>query len=139
QTAVRDLCKVVDLLIVVGASYSSNSRRLCEIGREIGIPSYLVNDGGEVDPKWLEGVKVVGLTAGASAPEHLVQTVITALRELDELDVRQLDGVEESVEFRLPAPLRPRPIGSAGHLDPTFHSSVFADADADEAYTGSAE
>jgi 4-hydroxy-3-methylbut-2-enyl diphosphate reductase len=68
QTAVRDICKVVDALLVVGANYSSNSKRLCEIGQEMGIPSYLVADGSEIDPLWMDGVKTVGLTAGASAP-----------------------------------------------------------------------
>ena len=106
QTAVRDLCKIVDALIVVGANYSSNSRRLCEIGREIGIPSYLVASGAEIDPLWFKGVSVVGLTAGASAPESLVQNVIDTLRGIDEVEVTQLDGAEENIEFRLPAALR---------------------------------
>ena len=109
RLAVRELCKVVDLLIVVGASYSSNSKRLCEIGREIGIASYLVADGSEVDPNWLKGVSTVGLTAGASAPEQLVQSVITALRTLDEVEVSHMTGIKEHVEFRLPAALRPAP------------------------------
>jgi 4-hydroxy-3-methylbut-2-enyl diphosphate reductase len=60
QTAVRDICKVVDALLVVGANYSSNSKRLCEIGQEMGIPSYLVADGSEIDPLWMDGVKTVG-------------------------------------------------------------------------------
>jgi 4-hydroxy-3-methylbut-2-enyl diphosphate reductase len=106
QTAVRDLCKVIDALIVVGANYSSNSKRLCEIGKEMGIPSYLVADGGEIDPAWLEGVATVGLTAGASAPEELVLTVIDALRKIDEVVVTQMNGIEEHIEFRLPAALR---------------------------------
>ena len=108
QTAVRELCKVVDLLIVVGASYSSNSRRLMEIGRELGVPGHLIADGSEVDRAWLEGVSTVGLTAGASAPEQLVQSVIDALRKFDEVHVSTLDGIEENVEFRLPAALRHR-------------------------------
>jgi 4-hydroxy-3-methylbut-2-enyl diphosphate reductase len=106
QTAVRDLCTVVDALIVVGANYSSNSKRLCEIGREIGIPSYLVADGSEIDPSWMAGVSTVGLTAGASAPEELVLTVIEALRRIDEVSVTQMNGIEENIEFRLPAALR---------------------------------
>jgi 4-hydroxy-3-methylbut-2-enyl diphosphate reductase len=113
---VRDLAKVVDLLIVVGEAYSSNSKRLCEIGRELGVQSHLVADGGGLDPAWLEGVGVVGLTAGASAPEELVQSVITALRALDEVTVTTLAGVEENVEFRLPAALRPRPAARAPEL-----------------------
>jgi 4-hydroxy-3-methylbut-2-enyl diphosphate reductase len=106
QTAVRELCEQVDALIVVGANYSSNSRRLCEIGKETGIASYLVADGSEIDPAWFEGVKTVGLTAGASAPESLVQTVIDALRKIDEVEVAQMAGIEENIEFRLPSALR---------------------------------
>ena len=79
QTAVRDLAKVSDLLIVVGSQTSSNSSRLREIGVEMGVPSYLVDDGGQVDPAWLDGVTTVGVTAGASAPDALVDSVIAAL------------------------------------------------------------
>ncbi len=69
QTAVRELAKVADVILVVGAKNSSNSNRLVEIGREVGVPSYLIADGSELDPAWLAGKKSVGLTAGASAPE----------------------------------------------------------------------
>ncbi|WP_231639544.1 4-hydroxy-3-methylbut-2-enyl diphosphate reductase [Sphingomonas profundi] len=106
QTAVRALAEVSDLLIVVGARNSSNSSRLREIGTEMGVPSYLVDDGDGVDPAWLEGVATVGLTAGASAPDELVESVIAALRRLRAVEVTQLDGVEENVEFSLPAELR---------------------------------
>jgi 4-hydroxy-3-methylbut-2-enyl diphosphate reductase len=107
QTAVRQLCQAVDLLLVVGASNSSNSNRLREIGDEAGVPSYLVADATELDPAWLSGVETVGLTAGASAPEELVLEVIDALRGMaDDLKVEQMDGVEETVVFRLPAELR---------------------------------
>lgn len=106
QTAVRDLARVSDLLIVVGAANSSNSNRLREIGAEMGIPSYLVDDGDGVDPVWLDGVAAVGITAGASAPDELVDSVIAALRLLRPVRVSQLDGVEENVEFSLPAELR---------------------------------
>ena len=68
QTAVRELCKVVDVLLVVGAKNSSNSNRLCEIGTEEGLPSYLIADGGELDPAWVQGVQTVRLPAGAPAP-----------------------------------------------------------------------
>jgi 4-hydroxy-3-methylbut-2-enyl diphosphate reductase len=124
QTAVRDLCKVVEALIVVGANYSSNSKRLCEIGLEMGIPSYLVADGSEIDPKWMDGVTTVGLTAGASAPEELVLTVIDTLRKIDEVIVLQMNGIEENIEFRLPAALRrpeSKPItGAAASVAPRF-------------------
>jgi 4-hydroxy-3-methylbut-2-enyl diphosphate reductase len=76
------LVDAVDLLLVVGARNSSNSNRLREIGVEAGVPSYLIADGSELDPEWVRGVSVVGLTAGASAPEALVEDVIAALRRL---------------------------------------------------------
>ncbi|MET0277211.1 MAG: 4-hydroxy-3-methylbut-2-enyl diphosphate reductase [Pseudorhodoplanes sp.] len=103
QSAVRDLCKVADVLLVVGATNSSNSNRLREIGAEVGIPSYLIADGGELDPAWLEGADTVGITAGASAPEVLVNHVIDALRGLRVVDVTTLPGREENITFRLPA------------------------------------
>ena len=103
QSAVRDLCNVADLLLVVGAANSSNSNRLREIGEEVGIPSYLIADGGELDPAWLDGVETVGITAGASAPEVLVNDVIDALRRLRIVDVTTLPGREENITFRLPA------------------------------------
>ena len=106
QAAVRDLCRAVDVLLVVGAANSSNSRRLREIGAEEGLPSHLIADGGELDPSWVQGVERVGLTAGASAPEALVLGVIEALRRLGEVEVVQLAGVREDIEFRLPAELR---------------------------------
>lgn len=105
QSAVRDLCEVADLLLVVGATNSSNSNRLREIGAELGIPSYLIANGAEVDPAWLEGVETVGITAGASAPEVLVDDVITTLKRLRPVEVSTLPGREENIEFRLPAEL----------------------------------
>jgi 4-hydroxy-3-methylbut-2-enyl diphosphate reductase len=106
QSAVRDLCKVSDVILVVGAANSSNSNRLREIGVEEGLPSYLIADGDELDPSWVEGVQTVGLTAGASAPEELIQSVIDALRRLGEVEVSTMDGIVENIEFRLPAELR---------------------------------
>ena len=106
QTAVRDLCRVADLLIVVGAQNSSNSSRLREIGDEMGVPSFLVDDGAGVDPAWLDGIAAVGITAGASAPDELVEDVIAAIRRLRPVEVSTLDGVVENVEFSLPAELR---------------------------------
>jgi 4-hydroxy-3-methylbut-2-enyl diphosphate reductase len=106
QSAVRELCGMVDLLLVVGSHKSSNSNRLREIGLEMNVPSYLIADGSELDPAWLAGVKTVGLTAGASAPEALVLDVIDALRRHAEVDVHQMSGVQETIEFRLPNELR---------------------------------
>jgi 4-hydroxy-3-methylbut-2-enyl diphosphate reductase len=107
QSAVRELCRVADVILVVGAKNSSNSNRLREIGIEEGVPSYLVADGDELDASWLSGMRTVGLTAGASAPEELVLNVIDALRRIcPDLEVSQLDGKKEHIEFRLPAELR---------------------------------
>jgi len=106
QTAVRDLCRVADLLLVVGAANSSNSNRLREIGVEMGVPSYLVADGDSIDPTWFEGVEAVGLTAGASAPDELVDHVIAALRRIGPVELSTLDGVEENMQFSLPAGLK---------------------------------
>jgi 4-hydroxy-3-methylbut-2-enyl diphosphate reductase len=105
QSAVRDLSKLVDVILVVGATNSSNSNRLREIGEESGLPSYLIADGSELNPKWLEGVKTVGLTAGASAPEVLVEDVIDKLRQWGPVEVSIMDGRQEKIEFRLPAEL----------------------------------
>jgi 4-hydroxy-3-methylbut-2-enyl diphosphate reductase len=96
---------LVDIILVVGAKNSSNSNRLREIGEEAGIPSYLIADGGELDSRWLCGVRTVGITAGASAPEVLVVDVIGALRRAGPVEVSTLPGREEHIEFRLPAAL----------------------------------
>jgi len=109
QTAVRELAQRSDLLIVVGSRNSSNSSRLREIGSDLGVPSYLVDDGSGVDPAWLEGVETVGITAGASAPDALVESVIEALGALRPVSVTQLAGVEENIEFTLPPALRRMP------------------------------
>lgn len=105
QSAVRDLSALVDVLLVVGAKNSSNSNRLREIGSEAKIPTYLIADRSELDLEVLRNVEVVGLTAGASAPEILVSQVIDALRELGPVDVSTLPGVEEDIEFKLPPQL----------------------------------
>ncbi|HKR87594.1 MAG TPA: 4-hydroxy-3-methylbut-2-enyl diphosphate reductase [Phenylobacterium sp.] len=113
QTAVRELCRLVDVLLVVGASNSSNSNRLREIGVEEGVPSYLIADSKALDLDWVTGAKVVGLTAGASAPEELVLDVIAALRQIDEVEVTQMNGTQEDIVFRLPPELRDMPSGLA--------------------------
>ncbi|HJR56210.1 MAG TPA: 4-hydroxy-3-methylbut-2-enyl diphosphate reductase [Rhizomicrobium sp.] len=106
QTSVRELAKLADVILVVGAANSSNSNRLREIGIEEGLPSYLINDGSELKPEWVQGKKVVGLTAGASAPEELVKHVIEALERIEPVTVETMDGKKEHIEFRLPAELR---------------------------------
>jgi 4-hydroxy-3-methylbut-2-enyl diphosphate reductase len=105
QSAVRALAKVADVILVVGAKNSSNSNRLREIGDEAGVPSYLVADGSELDAALVRDADVVGISAGASAPEELVDDVIAALRRLGPVEVSSLPGIEETVEFRLPAEL----------------------------------
>jgi 4-hydroxy-3-methylbut-2-enyl diphosphate reductase len=92
----------VQLLLVVGSANSSNSNRLREIGAAAGIESHLIEGAGELDPDWLDGVNVVGLTAGASAPEAVVQETITRLGSLRRVSLEDLDGIEEKVRFRLP-------------------------------------
>ena len=105
QNAVRALCEQAQLLLVVGSPNSSNSNRLREIGVEMGRTAYLVEDGDGIDPAWLDGVDTVGLTAGASAPEELVQSVVRALAALRPITVETLDGIEEKLQFRLPPAL----------------------------------
>jgi 4-hydroxy-3-methylbut-2-enyl diphosphate reductase len=105
QTAVRELSTLVDVILVVGAKNSSNSNRLREIGEEAGIPAYLIADGSELDASWLHGAATVGITAGASAPEVLVEDVIAALRRIGSVEVSTLPGREENLEFRLPTAL----------------------------------
>jgi 4-hydroxy-3-methylbut-2-enyl diphosphate reductase len=103
QSAVRELSQLVDIVLVVGAKNSSNSNRLREIGAEAGVPSHLIADGSELEAEWLRGVETVGITAGASAPEVLVEHVIAALRRVGPVEVSTLPGREEHIEFRLPA------------------------------------
>ena len=105
QTAVRELAKLVDVIIVVGARNSSNSNRLREIGQEAGVPSYLVADGSEVRQEWFDGKSTVGLTAGASAPDVLVDDVVAALRRFGPIHISTLPGIEEKIQFRLPTQL----------------------------------
>ena len=106
QQAVRNLAEHVDLLLVVGATNSSNSNRLREIGTELGVPSYLIDDADNLDPAWLKDVNIVGVTAGASAPEELVQEVIARLGDFAEVKLTKLDGVEENITFKLPRELK---------------------------------
>src|SRR5579863_6357290 len=112
QAAVRELSKQVDVLLVVGATNSSNSNRLCEIGAETGVPSYLVADGSELKADWFANAQTVGITAGASAPEEMVKHVINALRALGPVEVTTMAGREEKVEFKLPAKLT-KPLAAA--------------------------
>lgn len=114
QEAVRRLAAEVDAILVVGARNSSNSNRLREIGAESGAPSHLIDDAAAIDPRWLEGVSALGVTAGASAPERLVREVVARLGELVRIEVETFAGVVETVRFNLPPELRgPPPAGAA--------------------------
>jgi len=105
QTALLELTRLVDLIFVVGAKNSSNSNRLCEIGLGAGIPTHLIANGGEIRPEWLHDVEVVGITAGASAPEIMVRDVVNALRRITPVEVFTLPGQDEHIEFRVPVEL----------------------------------
>jgi 4-hydroxy-3-methylbut-2-enyl diphosphate reductase len=105
QQAVRELARAVDMILVVGSRNSSNSNRLREIGEELGKPAYLIDDADALRPEWFAGIASVGLTAGASAPETLVQGVLAGLRRFGEVEISTLAGVEENVRFRFPAEL----------------------------------
>ncbi|MFG6449674.1 4-hydroxy-3-methylbut-2-enyl diphosphate reductase [Roseateles sp. BYS180W] len=102
QDAVKVLAPQVDVVIVVGSPTSSNSNRLRELAQRLGTPAHMVDAADDLRPEWLEGRARVGLTAGASAPDVLVQAVIARLRELGATSVRTLPGVEEHVRFPLP-------------------------------------
>ena len=105
QHAVRSLAPLVDLLLVVGSRNSSNSNRLSELGVQLGVRSYLIEDATEIDPSWLEEASRVGLTAGASAPESLVEGVVERLRSLGATSISEAPGPRETISFRLPAGL----------------------------------
>jgi 4-hydroxy-3-methylbut-2-enyl diphosphate reductase len=103
QMAVKAISRAIDLLLVVGSQNSSNSKRLVEVGDGFGVRSYLVNDRSDVEAVWLEGVKNVGVTAGASAPEHLVQELIEFLQVHGFRQMEEIEMVDEDVRFSLPA------------------------------------
>ncbi|HFQ90545.1 MAG TPA: 4-hydroxy-3-methylbut-2-enyl diphosphate reductase [Desulfobulbus sp.] len=102
QTAVRELAGRVDLFLVVGSRNSSNSNRLREVAAKQGVRAYLIDSREEIDPAWLEGVRRVGITAGASAPEVLVEEVVDWLKKRQPSTVREMDGPVENTRFKLP-------------------------------------
>jgi 4-hydroxy-3-methylbut-2-enyl diphosphate reductase len=108
QDAVRSLCKITDILLVIGAQNSSNSNRLRDLGEESGLPSYLINGEQDLKDEWFNGVKNIGLTAGASAPEVLVQGVINKIKEMSKTEtvVSDMEGITENVFFALPRKVR---------------------------------
>jgi 4-hydroxy-3-methylbut-2-enyl diphosphate reductase len=105
QAAVRKLAREVDVLLVVGSPNSSNSNRLREIGAELGVPSYLIENAEALDPSWVMGKNAGGVTAGASAPEVLVLELLDALKRIADTQVEILPGVDENIRFRLPPQL----------------------------------
>jgi len=102
QNAVRDLAKQVDLLLVVGSANSSNSNRLRDLAEEMGIKAYLIDDATRLQPHWFDAILSVGITAGASAPEHLVQGVIAAIGKLRPINIIPMNGTAENTRFKLP-------------------------------------
>ncbi len=107
QDAVKALAQVSDVVLVVGSPNSSNSNRLREVAQNMGVPAYMVDTAAELQPVWLQGKSRIGVTAGASAPEVLVQELIERLRTFGATEVRQLDGIAEAVVFPLPRGLAP--------------------------------
>ena len=105
QMAVKGVAPLLDLLLVVGSDNSSNSKRLVEVGRNFGVQAHLVNDWDDVDPAWLGGVRNVGVTAGASAPEHLVEELVEALQHKGYTQLEVVELVDEDVRFSLPPEL----------------------------------
>lgn len=106
QSAVKQICDRIDLLLVVGSRNSSNSRRLTEVAGARGIRAYLIDGPDQIAPEWLPGVQRVGVTSGASAPEDVVQGVLAYLRQHGAAEVEEIDAADEGVTFTLPAPLR---------------------------------
>jgi 4-hydroxy-3-methylbut-2-enyl diphosphate reductase len=105
QNAVKELSKLVDVILVIGSPNSSNSNRLRELGEHCGINSYLIDSAGDINPDWLTHAKAIGITAGASAPEVLVEEVVKYLKSLGTAEVQDLTVIEEDVEFLLPKEL----------------------------------
>ncbi|PIE58893.1 MAG: 4-hydroxy-3-methylbut-2-enyl diphosphate reductase [Desulfobulbus propionicus] len=102
QQAVRKLARQADVVLVVGSKNSSNSNRLREVAQHDGSPAYLIDHAGEIQPEWLDKVQCVGITAGASAPEHLVEEVVSWLQERNRATVKEMEGKVETIAFQLP-------------------------------------
>jgi 4-hydroxy-3-methylbut-2-en-1-yl diphosphate reductase len=124
QVAVKQLAAASDLVLVVGATNSSNSVRLVEVARAAGTASHLIADGSAIDPAWFEGVRTLGLTSGASAPEWLVEQLVATLRERGTAEVTEVRALDEDVHFALPAGLR----RDAGAAQADASGAVQADA-----------
>ena len=105
QTAIKVLARRADLVLVVGSDNSSNSKRLKEVAESFGARAYLIDDASEIDPSWLEGVQCVALTAGASAPEHLVQQALDYFKAMGVTEVEEVEAIEEQITFAPPPEL----------------------------------
>jgi 4-hydroxy-3-methylbut-2-enyl diphosphate reductase len=105
QNAVKELSKLVDVILVIGSPNSSNSNRLRELGEHCGISSYLIDSAADINPEWVKNAKSIGITAGASAPEVLVEEVVAYLKTYGSAEVEDLTVIEEDVEFLLPKEL----------------------------------
>jgi 4-hydroxy-3-methylbut-2-enyl diphosphate reductase len=117
QSAVKELAGQCQLILVIGAENSSNSKRLVEVARSMGCASHLIPEASAVDPAWFEGVDTVGVTSGASAPEWLVDELVEALRQRGASEVREVEAVPEDVHFSLPRGLRQDAV--AAGIDPS--------------------
>ncbi|HYB22906.1 MAG TPA: 4-hydroxy-3-methylbut-2-enyl diphosphate reductase, partial [Solirubrobacteraceae bacterium] len=106
QAAVREIAAHCDLLLVIGSRNSSNSVRLVEVARDCGTPAYLIDSAREIKDEWLAGVRVVGISSGASAPEELVSELVDFFRERGVREISEFDVVREDVRFMLPKPIR---------------------------------
>ena len=106
QEAVRELAKLSDLVLVVGSKNSSNSNRLAELASRMGVKSQLLDDPSDIQEDWFNDVKTIGITAGASAPEELVQSIISRLKEFGANTIEELQGLEENMFFEVPKELR---------------------------------
>jgi len=106
QNAVKKLAQMCDLVLIVGSPNSSNSNRLCELSLRFNTPTYLIDNADEVQAKWLNNIKTIGISAGASAPNILVENLITKLKSLGAKSVTELDGKSENITFTIPQELR---------------------------------
>jgi 4-hydroxy-3-methylbut-2-enyl diphosphate reductase len=106
QEAVKEMAREADVILVIGSDNSSNSRRLVEVSVAVGTPAYLIDDERDIDPAWLRGAQTVGVTAGASAPESLVQRVVRYLEANGAGEIRHVDTASEHLKFSLPVPVR---------------------------------
>jgi 4-hydroxy-3-methylbut-2-enyl diphosphate reductase len=121
QTAIKALAKKADVVLVIGSDNSSNSKRLQEVAESFGARAYLIDDASEIDPAWLDGAQCVALTAGASAPEHLVQQVVEYFKAMGVTEIEEVETIEERVTFVLPPELA-RALASCGKSPRTMSS-----------------